>query len=90
MNKRTGASIIILLAIIFLPYWIYLPLFFATVVFFPIYWEGILLGFLVDILYGRGITAFPSVMSPVAFSIMIIIVILMPLRSRLRFNSSNV
>lgn len=89
MRKRDLSSLILLITIIFLPYWIYLPLLLIATLLLPLYWEGILLGFLIDILHGRGITAFPSLLSPIAISVVILLIILLPLRERLRFNSSS-
>ncbi|MSR87578.1 MAG: hypothetical protein EXS69_00150 [Candidatus Zambryskibacteria bacterium] len=86
MRKRNLSSLALFLAIIFLPYWIYLPLLLVAVIIFPLYWEGILFGFFIDILYGRGVTAFPSLLSPIAFITVILIIVLLPLRERLRFN----
>ena len=85
MNKlRLLAVSATLLAIIFLPYWVYLPFLLASMILFPFFWEGIFLAFIIDILYGRGISGLPELISPMAFSAMLILMAVMPLRERLR------
>ena len=54
-SQRIVIDVILLLAIIFLPYYIYLPALLIAILVLPFFWEGILLGFLVDVLYGDGI-----------------------------------
>lgn len=78
------ATIVTFFSIIFLPYWVYLPFLLASMIIFPLFWEGIALAFLVDILYGRGITGPTELISPMAFSAMLILMAVMPLRERLR------
>jgi len=54
-NKRITVSIVLLLLVIFLPYYFYLPAILVAVIIILFFWEAIVLGFLVDILYGSGI-----------------------------------
>jgi len=82
MSKRFVITLAIFVAILFLPYWLYLPFLFLTIIFLPMFWEGVLLGFLVDVLYGTGVSL-PFV-SPVALIIFIILAVLLPVRERLR------
>lgn len=86
MKKRLVALLILFVAIIFLPYWVYLPLLVAAILIFPVFWEGILLGLLIDVLYGWGVTAWPSLISPVALTALILVSVLLPVRDRLRFH----
>ena len=86
MKKRLSGLLILLLAIIFLPYWVYLPLLLVAIVIFPVFWEGVLFGLLIDVLYGWGVTAWPSLISPVALSALLLVIILLPVRERLRFH----
>ncbi len=86
MKKRLVALLMLLLAIIFLPYWVYLPLLLAAILVFPVFWEGILFGLLIDVLYGWGVTAWPSLISPAALSALVLVIILLPVRERLRFH----
>lgn len=79
--KRHTFTIIILLSIIFLPYWVYLPLLLLAIVMLPMFWEGILLGLLTDMLYG----SMTAVSYPVVGIIVTALVIIsIPLRARLR------
>lgn len=81
---RLGATLLVLMAVIFLPYWIYLPAVFAAMIVFPIFWEGIILAYLIDILYGRGVGSFAELLSPMAFTAAVILIVLIPVRERLR------
>jgi hypothetical protein len=85
-HKRAIVSLIILLSVIFFPYWVYLPLIIAAITLIPFYWEGLALSMLADVLYGQGV--FPlsfSSMSVIALTALIISAIF-PLRSYLRLN----
>ncbi len=85
MSKLRGGSILaVLLAIIFLPYWLYLPLLGAAMIFFPFFWEGIVLALLIDVLYGGGIGRVGELFSPIAFAATLILAALLPLRERIR------
>ena len=84
MNYRTLGSIVVLISILFLSYWFYLPILIIAMVIFPFYWEGLLLAFLIDILYGHGIEALPSLVAPSALVALILLIIIMPLRDRIR------
>lgn len=81
---RLTALTLTLFSIIFLPFWIYLPFLLASMIIFPFFWEGVLLAFIIDILYGRGIVGLPELISPMAFSAMLILMAVVPLRERLR------
>lgn len=85
-KQRLGASLLILLSIIFLPYWIYLPVLLAGIIIFPMFWEGVVFGLLIDVLYGWGITAPPSLISPMALVALVFIVVLFPVREHIRFH----
>lgn len=88
MSKiRISSILVVLLSIIFLPYWIYLPLLGAAMIFFPFFWEGIVLALLIDVLYGGGIGSFGELLSPMAFSATFLLIILLPLRERLRVHA---
>lgn len=84
MNYRFLGFVIILFSIFVLPFWIYIPILFMAVIFFPFFWEGILLGFFVDVVHGSGITSFTSLFPSFAIYVLIALIILLPLRERLR------
>ncbi|MDO8565524.1 MAG: hypothetical protein Q7R67_02815 [bacterium] len=81
MNYRILVTVLVFLSIIFLPYWFYVPALILAMGFFPLFWEGVLLGFLIDVLYGQGIYA--------GFLSLIGLLMLLPLRERIRTHSSN-
>ena len=84
MTGRLIGSIIVLVSILVLPYWLYIPIMFLAILFFPFFWEGILYGFLVDIIYGGGIQPLSSFVSPFALAALIVIIVFMPIREHLR------
>jgi hypothetical protein len=73
-----------LIAIIFLPYWIYIPLLFLAILFFPFFWEGILLGFLIDVLYGSLGFGLASFIQSFSFWAFVLLLLLLPLRKIIR------
>lgn len=78
MTRRTLGSIIVLISILLLPYWIYIPVLFVAIVLLPLYWEGILFASLIDILYGGGVET--------ALYALILLSVLLPVRASLRSN----
>jgi hypothetical protein len=76
MTRRALGSIVLLISILVLPYWIYIPILFIAIVLLPFYWEGILFAFLVDILYGSGVET--------GLYALILLVVLLPVRKSLR------
>lgn len=85
MRKRVLTSLILFIAILFLPYWAYLPLLLLAIVIFPVFWEGILFGFLIDALYGQSLEA--PFFSPIALTALILVIIIMPVRERIRLHA---
>ncbi|MDO8424224.1 MAG: hypothetical protein Q7S54_01265 [bacterium] len=84
MSYRLIATILLILSIIFLPYWIYVPALVAAMAAFPLFWESILLGFLIDVLYGEKISSLSSFIFSAGFLALAGLFILLPLRERLR------
>jgi hypothetical protein len=82
MSKyRILSTTILLAAIIFLPYWLYLSLILVGMLAFPFYWEAILLSFLIEVLYGPGTL---NLLSPLSISITVLLLVLLPFRERMR------
>jgi hypothetical protein len=78
---RPFATAALFLAVVFLPYWAYVPLIVAGALLLPFYWEAIILGFAIDTLYGtRGF--FPAALAAAA-----LVALFIPLRERLRLIS---
>ena len=85
MSKRRYITLAaLLLAIIFLPYYIYLPLLAAAIIAFPFFWEGVLAGFLIDVLYGPEIDSFLAIFSTFAFFSLVLAAAMLPIRRRIR------
>lgn len=78
MTRRIFGSISVLVAILVLPFWIYIPILFVAILVFPFFWEGILFALLIDVIYGGGVKT--------ALSALILLIILLPIRENLRFN----
>jgi len=86
MTRRALGSAIVLVSIIVLPYWFYIPALFVAIILFPFFWEGILFVFLINVLYGNGMEILPLLVSPFAILVLVVLIILLPLRERLRLH----
>jgi hypothetical protein len=84
LSKRLGVVIALVILIIFAPFWIYLPALFLALVYFPIFWEGVILGFLADALYAPAGSLLGS--HAIALASLIVALAVIPLRERFRFN----
>ena len=85
MTYRIIGTLVVLISILVLPYWLYISLLLVAMIYFPFYGEGILLAFFIDILYGYGIGNLSSLIPPSALLALILLMILISLRERLRF-----
>ncbi|MEK7187172.1 MAG: hypothetical protein AAB690_02645 [Patescibacteria group bacterium] len=83
---RPLSTLVVLFAIVFLPYWIYAPLLFLALLYFSFYGEGIALGFVIDLLYGssapQGLFSFPF-----AIGALLIFFISLAVRDRFRIHA---
>ncbi len=84
MIPRIITFFILLLALGTMPFWIYMPAIVIAVMFFPFYFEAIILGFLVDVLYGSHISSGLSFVFPFTLFLSVFIIIILPIRERLR------
>lgn len=89
MTRRVLGYIVLLISILALPYWIYIPVLFITIFFFPFFWEGILFALLIDTVYGNGISVFPFIISPLVLAALIAPIIFLPFRESLRSHVSR-
>lgn len=87
MNRRLITNIIVLLCIVALPYWVYFPILIIALIVLPFYWEGILFAFLIDVLYGNNVHQELSFVFPLAIYTSVFVLILIPLRERIRLNA---
>jgi hypothetical protein len=85
ITRRVFGSVLVLVSILVLPYWIYIPVLFVAVAIFPFFWEGILLALFIDIIYGGGVESLSSFISLFSFYVLIFLIILLPIRERLRY-----
>lgn len=77
MTRRIIGLVLVLFSILVLPYWIYILVLFLAIILFPFFWEGIFLAFLIDLLYGGGIST--------ALGAFVLLITLLPIRENLRF-----
>lgn len=84
MISRIVGSIVVLISILVFPFWIYISILLVAIVIFPFYVEGILFGFLIDVIYGSGVEVLPSVVSPFALSILVLLIVMLPIKERIR------
>lgn len=78
-RERIIADIVLLVAVLFLPYWIYVPLIGAAMILFPLFWEAIACAFIVEALYGTGSLKLPLLAA-------LLLAALLPVREQLRFS----
>lgn len=83
---RIVSVVVIFAAVVFLPYWVYLPLLGVAMFFFPLFWEGIIIALLIDVLYGGGVGAAREFFSPLAFGATVLLAALLPVKERIRIN----
>ena len=84
MTRRTLAILIIFFSILFLPYWVYIPVLFIGIVLFTFFWEGIILALLIDVIHGDGVLNLESIIFSFAFYSLVLLIILLPIRDRMR------
>ena len=85
MKGRNFVTLLLVAMVLWSPFWVYASALVVVCMFFPFYFEAIILGFLIDVLYRShevsGITFFPH-----ALGFTLFIILLIPLKERLRFN----
>ncbi len=81
--KRSLTTGFLLIAIVFLPYWVYVPALLLTIILVSFYWEAIPLAFLIEGLYG---SSTDLLLSPLVLGVFIATLILVPLRDKLRLH----
>lgn len=84
MTLRLFGSGVSLLAILVLPYWIYIPVLFMAIILIPFFWEGIVLVFLIEIIHSSGILLFSLFVSPLSLLVLVLLIVVLPLRDTLR------
>ncbi|MEX2014152.1 MAG: hypothetical protein WD896_02235 [Parcubacteria group bacterium] len=84
MSRYIIGSVLILTSILFLPYWVYVPVLFAGIVFFPFFWEGIFFSFLITALHGTGTGVLSLLTSPLTLAALVVLMILLPIKENLR------
>ncbi|MEK7060002.1 MAG: hypothetical protein AAB970_00060 [Patescibacteria group bacterium] len=84
MIKRILAILILLLSILFMPFWLSVILALAGMIYFSFFWESVALFFLSDLLYGISEARFLNIffISTIVSSIILIIIEL--LKKKLR------
>jgi len=86
MNHRIFGTALVLLSILVLPYWIYIPILLVAIIYFPFYWEGLILALIIEVIYDNGVGFLPSLVSPLALSALIMLIILLPIKDKLRLH----
>jgi len=86
MIRHIIGIIVLLVSILVLPYWIYIPLLFAALIFLPFFWEGILFTFLIGTIYSGNVETLSLFFSPLALVVLLTLIILLPIKERLRLH----
>jgi hypothetical protein len=77
----TGICIVLILAF---PAWVYIPIVTLGIGIFDFYWEGIILAFFIDVLYGTRVHMGISLFFPFALGAAALVLLLLPIKQRLR------
>ena len=83
MKKRIIGHMAVLVSILLLPYWIYLPVLFMTTIVLNFFWEAIFYALLVITLYGTGVEV-STLYSPLIIALLVILIVAPRVRDRLR------
>jgi hypothetical protein len=86
MNKRTLASIALVVAILAFPYWVYIPMLVAFVAVFPFYFEAIIMAFMIDVLYGARAYSGISFFFPFALITSLLVIMILPVKQYFRLH----
>lgn len=89
MAIRILAFIILLLSILFMPFWVSLILALAAMAYFSFFWESVLLFFLSDLLYGVKEIKFFNIYFVSFIVSFIILVVLELLKKKIRVYNSH-
>ena len=84
MTRRLIGFVLILVSILILPYWIYIPVLFVGIVLFSFFWEGIVLTFFINIIHNVGTNFSVSLVSPLALAALVALIVMLPIRGSLR------
>ena len=86
MIKRLLSFVVLFFAVIFLPFWVYILMLVLALIFFRFYWEGVIIAFFIDVIYGISHeTLFFSF--PFALGAVVILILILPIRDKLRLNA---
>jgi len=85
MAQRIILSILLLLSILFLPFYISVALAVVGIVYFPLYWEVVALFFISDLLYGAEREIFSDIISVGTFIAIALLLVGEGLKKKLRF-----
>lgn len=87
MNSRVISDIAVLFLVIYTPYWVYLPFIFACIIVFPLFWEAVLFGLIIDYFYGPHTASGTLFAYPFAVASALITLAFVFIRERLRINA---
>lgn len=85
MILRIIASLIILLSILFLPFWVSVILALIATIYFRVFWEAIILFFISDLLYGAKEARFFNITLVSTIFIVIILLLVEFIKKKLKF-----
>lgn len=86
MALRILASIVLLLSVLYLPFWVSVILGLATMAYFPFFLEAVFLFFLSDLLYGTPEPKFFNMVFVSGGAALVCFILIELLKKKLRFN----
>jgi len=85
MAKRIIFSFLLIVAILIFPFWAVYALAFLGIIFFPVYWEAIVLLFLVELLFGIRENSLWQFISKSTLGAILGLILIEYLKKKLRF-----
>jgi len=89
MLIRILASFILLISILFLPFWISIIFAFLAIIYFTVFWEAIVILLLVDLLYGTKEIKFFEIIFVSSLGATIILILVEMAKNKLGFHLSD-
>lgn len=87
MKLRISMIVILFLAVLFMPYYITLPLILFGMIYFTYYWEGLLILLSMDLLYGIRNETFLGIYLFMFFSGLVAMLIIEIIRKKIRYKN---
>lgn len=86
---RIALAIILLLSVFFLPFWTSILLLLAAMAYLPVFWEGVVIFFVSDLLFGAEREALFNIVFLSALIALTLLMLMETIKKKLRFYPNN-